>query len=506
MPSRTIRLAVGCALAGLAAASLSWRPAQAQDADEYPYLAATTADDVDVRCGAHFRYYSFGRLREGDLVQVLGIKAEWARVATVGPAFEGFFGFLRYPTSESGGVVLSADGASALTTGRTDVFAPNLDNKYQPKSSWKPLVTLEPNRTLQVLQTFQSRDERVHKVALPEDAQGWVKLEQLRRATPTERVAWEAALNTGEPGRPGGSLAAGDAGAPPAATPPEDAASQGALAIAGQGEAPAPPGLEGPRPVPAASDGPLGPIDPQGPGSPTGTTGAITAGQAAEPTGTLQGDPAAQTEEVPARTVAPAAPRAAISRLKDLEASYMRLLEQSVEQAETEPLRLMYLDLARQYQEHRAITEYATGRARQLELWSEAQRQKTDLIGLREKADRTAQEAREASWRLEAHGRYVAVGRLDASSVYNGKRLPRLFRLRDPESGRTVGYLEPDEKLSYTPFLGEVVGIEGDLAYDGKLRLNVIRAQRIERLGAQPVGEGAEAPAAPGDTPATVPG
>ena len=77
---------------------------------------------------------------------------------------------------------------------------------------------------------------------------------------------------------------------------------------------------------------------------------------------------------------------------------------------------------------------------------------------------------------------YVAVGRLDASTIYDGKRLPKLFRLRDLSTGRTVGYLRPSNKVKLPEMLGHLIGIVGEKSYDGGLRLNVLTPRRIDML------------------------
>src|SRR5690606_22060354 len=45
----------------------------------------------------------------------------------------------------------------------------------------------------------------------------------------------------------------------------------------------------------------------------------------------------------------------------------------------------------------------------------------------------------------EGRVRYDAIGRLQASSVYNGENLPLRFRLVDPASGRTLVWVQPGQ-------------------------------------------------------------
>lgn len=77
---------------------------------------------------------------------------------------------------------------------------------------------------------------------------------------------------------------------------------------------------------------------------------------------------------------------------------------------------------------------------------------------------------------------FQLVGRLVMSSVYNGERLPRMYRVQAVDSidgtPRTLGYLLPNESLD--KMLGSVVGIVGEARFDPQLRLVVIRPDRID--------------------------
>ncbi|MHC4083283.1 MAG: hypothetical protein ACYS15_13285 [Planctomycetota bacterium] len=411
-------------------------PAAAQTGEPFPYLAALTADDF-VRAGADSRYYPCGRLRTGDVVKVLGEKAGWARVSTSGPAFQEFFAYIKYPKSETARFRLDEQGKSGTTTGPTDLFAPNLDAKYDPRSSWKPTVTLQIDRTLTVLETATYEDDIVHKVRLPADAEGWVALSRLRRAMPAEVAAWEAALAKAKAQKP---PAMAQAAAPEAEALPQP---------------------------------PLGRVTPnQGATIEPDTPAAPAADATAEA-------PPAPKAKVPRRS---AEARLAQIMLQDLEAAYARLLAEPIETAEVDPLRGLYLDLAKRHTDSRPIAQYAETRARQLALWAEVQQRKIELAALRTRARQTAVEAEESREVLESMQRYVAAGRLESSIIYDGKNLPKLFRIRNPETGRTLGYMQPDDRFDLAAMLGRRVGVVGERAYNGGLRLTLIKPQRIDAL------------------------
>ena len=82
---------------------------------------------------------------------------------------------------------------------------------------------------------------------------------------------------------------------------------------------------------------------------------------------------------------------------------------------------------------------------------------------------------------------YDAVGRLLASSVYDGVHLPRMFRVVDPSSGRTILWVEPGGPVDPKQYLGKVVGLVGPQQYDPTLKFNILDVNRIDLLEAPSV-------------------
>ena len=180
------------------------------------------------------------------------------------------------------------------------------------------------------------------------------------------------------------------------------------------------------------------------------------------------------------RPVSPQRRRARIM-LDDLEVAYARLLAEPTESAEVGPLRLLYLDLAKRSRNSKSISRFAQTRAQQLALWAEVQRRRLDLASALERARRTTESAESARLTMEAMDRYEIVGVLDASTVYDGKRLPKLLRIRDA-TGRTLTYLEPDDRFDYANLLGHRIGIVGVRSDDNGLRVTLIEPRRIDVL------------------------
>lgn len=90
--------------------------------------------------------------------------------------------------------------------------------------------------------------------------------------------------------------------------------------------------------------------------------------------------------------------------------------------------------------------------------------------------------------RLEKQRQYTVVGRLVASSVYDGRRLPLMYRVLSPEptSTRTLAYVAPDGKLDLSEKVGKIVGVRGDSRLDESLRVNIVAPTSVDVLIAVP--------------------
>jgi len=99
-----------------------------------------------------------------------------------------------------------------------------------------------------------------------------------------------------------------------------------------------------------------------------------------------------------------------------------------------------------------------------------------------DKQDKQDEQRREQAADTLPRHQYDAVGKLVASGVYDGENLPRLFRLIEPASGYTIGYVEPDETRP-NAMLGRVVGIVGTKSRDRSLDLRIFDIERVDLLG-----------------------
>lgn len=109
----------------------------------------------------------------------------------------------------------------------------------------------------------------------------------------------------------------------------------------------------------------------------------------------------------------------------------------------------------------------------------------SDVAEARRDLDRSHGEAQEAADEVRSRTpmRYDAVGRLMASSVYDGTTRPRMYRLIDPGSGRTIAYVDPAEDRSgVDAMLGQLIGVTGSTAYDPATKLRVIQVDQAVAL------------------------
>ncbi|MCL4220686.1 MAG: hypothetical protein KJZ65_04885 [Phycisphaerales bacterium] len=80
---------------------------------------------------------------------------------------------------------------------------------------------------------------------------------------------------------------------------------------------------------------------------------------------------------------------------------------------------------------------------------------------------------------------YILVGRVAPSTLYDGKRLPLMYRVESvdgPGFARTIGYLRPEEGKNFDSSIGAVVGVVGKTVYDDVLGVRIIKPERLDPL------------------------
>ena len=189
-----------------------------------------------------------------------------------------------------------------------------------------------------------------------------------------------------------------------------------------------------------------------------------------------------------------------------LEASFEAVRKQPTEDAEIEQL-IAQFEKAIAEQPNTPLTERLRARMRQridfLKIQQELQAQMRAMNEAQPKMDDGVAAAGERIKELEKVRQYVVIGRLSASTLYDGKRLPLMYRVQSvgASMARTLGYIKPDESLKLEAKLGQVIGVVGDTTVDSTLKLTLIQPRRVDVL----MGEPALEPAAPGPAAAAEP-
>lgn len=469
------------------AASAQAPPAGSAAAPAQPYWAAVNANNVFIRSSPSVNSsYPFGRLATGDVVQVMEESFGWARVRCTGPAFTEIHGFV--PADRR--VELSSDGTTLKVTARTEIKAPNINSKESPDASWKPIAKLAPGDSLKVLGTLEGDREKVYRVALNEAAEGFINLNYLRRASAAEADAYRSSgarrAVAGTPTTPAN---------PTNPTPPEGnrgAGADAASANAGSGESGVVPAGASGNSTPSLADEARIRARPRGAAGSeeiTETAAEIERVEITLPDGaseTIERDTVVTRtgQQIPESARSPRDLEADANRreYEDLESIWDAVKTQAIENAEISVLRARYTELVTRANVPAELRLMAKARTEQLGLKLEVQERMYELERLRAQRGQDLDRMRAISLAMEARSDYDAIGVLNASTVFDGNRLPALYRLQDPAVGQTVAYVVPRADFELATMLGVLVGIRGEKRYDPALRVSVIEPRAVDIL------------------------
>ena len=443
----------------LLAASLTFAqgaaPAQAPAAANAPskgFTATVSADNVYLRSGpSKVSAYPFGKMKIGDVVEVEEESYGWAKVRTRGPAFGNTYAYVLANDK----VTLSPDGKTLTAVSATEVRAPNINADGNPDASTKVIGQLNAGETLNVVGQVNGEREKAHKVVMPPTAIGYIDMNFLRRATSGEAQAVADAPSAPTKTAPQGA-------------PPVNAIEGGGTVIGESNPAPAPGGTVT--------------VDPNAKSDKAATKSstksdkkAAQADAAAEPKSVVEPAPRVKTEiEIAAEK------RRAMHG--DLEAIWVKVKAEPLGSSELTTLKERYLILTNDPACEAEILALAKARVQQLDIQIEAQQRIQELKKLRAGIDADSEQLKAIKLAMEARSDYTVVGVLNASTVYDGVRLPLLFRLTDPAAGQTVAYVAAKDPNMLTTMLGTLIGIRGTKRFDEALKVNIVDPGTIDIL------------------------
>jgi SH3-like domain-containing protein len=443
----------------------------ATDGTNAAYWAVVTGNAVNVRSGPSAQSaYAFGKLKQGDFVHVLKEEYGWARVQTQGNAFGEVCAFV--PADRR--VTLSADRTTATVGARTELRAPNVEAGSSPDKSWKQIGFADAGTTLTVLGTADGEKESVYKVKVPATAEAWINMQFLRRASDAETATANAATVNN-------------------VTTATTTVATAAAATTTVAAAPAPAGVVTPVNQPNAGAPAPTPVTPDI-GSSTTTTATSSAGSPAIPpllgpkpvnAATTEGTTAPGTVVTTAVTTTRTnTPKWVSSRatFDDLEQQFKAVRSQPDAGAEFEALKAKYEDLAAQDGSAGSVKGVAGARAQQLTLLLETQSEVQKLERTKASLDTNKKGIADLILNIQRRADFTAIGILNASAVYDGQRLPELYRICDPMTSATIAYVEPNADIAMAPMIGTLVGVKGGKQFDPALRLTVISPLSIDIL------------------------
>ena len=444
---------VGWPLAGLCLGMILATPmaaAQNSDAETTPQLTTSPAKwylvkgrRVNVRCRPSLtQSYVIGQLNLDAPLLVKSEKEGWASISTTGPAFKGMHGLLR------GDERVRIDGDKAVTLASVPLMAPNVRAENDPDRSWARLASLKTNTTLPIHSSFEDNGEKWLLVGLPTNSTVYVNTSFLREATPEEAARFQA-------------FGTKVAKTTPAETSPENASEIPVMTETTENIIVASTETEDAPDVIVAEN-----VDET-------TAEAVAVVVAAE--ATEEATPEVVVEE----TEEQADNGVTIQQAEEI---WQAFKKEPRPDAELETLQLLYMAIAENEEESSRGRQLAELRIRQLEIRKEIQERLRRIEAMDRRNEVEQTRIRDAQVAIEARAAYDVVGRINASQVYDGKRLPQLYRIQSPTGGRTLGYVRPSEKMDLNSMMGRLVGIVGDKNYDAGYRLMIVTPKRIDIL------------------------
>ena len=419
---------------------------------KFNFVGEINGNNVYVRSGPSDSYYPTTKLSKGTRVIVRGAKFDYLKIEPPAGSFS-YVGKAYVERRGDGGAVGRVTTAANVRTG-------------SELNSMKTTVQSKLDAGTDV--KIQGEQEEYFKIDPPPGAYLYVKKDFV---TPKERVPAE-----GE----------GIAGATPDQQNPGHAPAQ-------------------PQPPETAAAPPAGDT--------TGAAGAIAdaathdPGQPAEPTAPAARDDAAAPTTGPAAATADARPQGAGTATKPADSqpatadAKFEKLEGEFETASQKPIVEQPLDeLLGSYQAltkddslPESLKRLADARIAALKVRKQTReeflvvRKNQDEMENRRKSLQAERQELEEQIKATNVEFFAAVGTLRNSSLQQGPKGTTLYRLTDPQTGRTLVYVRSSDR-EFNAMLNQFVGVKGELKADPLLRMKVITPSETRPVDQTKVG------------------
>ncbi len=174
-------------------------------------------------------------------------------------------------------------------------------------------------------------------------------------------------------------------------------------------------------------------------------------------------------------------------KLAQLDDAYRVVAAQPIDGAEIEPLigeYQKYKDELGSDPANARTNVYVSNRIDLLKLRVELQEKSRKIAELRAQADKVMGNINSGIEKIQKSKEYLVVGRLVTSGMYDGQRLPLLYRVQsvDTNAGRTLAYLTPEQGQQLELKLGMIVGVKGDGPYDPSAKVNILVPKQVDVL------------------------
>lgn len=413
-----------------------------------PFYVTVASPDAELRCREGDISYVVATLKPGTVLIGDGKAEGWIRV--------------QYPAGLHAVVKANEvryDAAAKTVTLTTPSRLRAMELAGGARSHWWHLLeqNLPAGETFPVVEVLTRSEGQVeaYKIIAPTGARGFLRAEVVRDATPEEI----ARLGT----KP----------LPPLTATP-DAAAPSQQPGAGEPEAQ------------AAAPG----------AAPAATTDEIASDPAADAAATL-----ASPAVVPPAPVGGAEDQL-MDRVDALANVFNDVQGQPLREAELEPVIAEFeqaIAAMGDGETEQVLKGFLTTRLEVLKLRQDIRVQLATIHGNTETLAEEAKRIEELVSGLTNAGRYAVVGRLTPSTVYDGRRLPLMYRIESVEPGisRTLAYLQPKAGEDFARMLGRIVGVVGQIETDADRNIKVVRYTAVDLIQETPVAPTAEAAPAP---------
>lgn len=425
--------------------------------------AVVDTERLNIHSGRAEQFEKISTLKQGDVVLVKSVNTfGWAAIAPP----PGLTGFVARQDVADGDV-----SGTVRAIGRVPVLYPISEDPAQCFRRSR----VEPDTIMKVLGEVPTADNTMYlKVEMPEQVDVYVLAQFLRKATDEEVAGWKKKLEAEQKAK-----------APAKPAEPEAAAPKAEPRVEPQVEPkvePKPePKVEPVVEPPAKETAPV--VEPESSDLPVATEPAKAEVKPVEtqpmlliqPMPTAEQTPAEPTEEPEERIVA---------TLPNLEQLYAEMTTKAILDAEIEPLLKAYEGFAAST-EKPGEQRVAEIRTTLLKIRLDQQTAMRKLKAAAAAASKPVTTPTVEIYRDEQDQRvFTAKGRMTSSNVFDGRRLPLLYRIQDEITGRTIAYLsvEPKDRLDAERLLDLHVGVIGETVHDPGLHIDVVNVKRMVDL------------------------